>query len=233
MTFLERYQLGECETVWAELNALGEGVLARKIRDDARAVAMETMRRARCNIQTLGGPFRPPPKRMADTLKALEKQLRGKLPYSLHAWWLHVGEVALPGLVVFAFDPASLFKPQPPFYPPRRAWETSIEAWRRSLLAEGNSSEETEAKLAASIAEFEAQDEEYDVLADIPFDPRHRHPIMPDDLAIAGIKGGTYDVLLPQPSADFPLENTEGATLFVPWLRRFFRSTDNAGLLPL
>jgi len=233
MTYLERYQQGDYEAVWAELTALGEDVMARKIRDDARAVAMETMRRARSNIQTLGGPFRPPPKRTADTIKALEKQLRGKLPLSLHAWWLHVGEVALTGLIVLPLDPASIFKPQPPFFPPRRAWETSIEAWRRTLLAEGNSPEQAEAAMAAAIAEFEAQDEEYDVLAEIPFDPRHRHPLIPDDLATAGIKDGTYNVLLPQPTADFPLENAEGAPLFVPWLRQSFSRMDAAGLLPL
>ena len=230
MTYLERYLQGEREAVWAELNALDENVFARKIRDDARAVAMETMRRARVNIQTLGGPFRPPPKRTADTIKALEKTLRGKLPLSLHAWWLHVGEVSLPGLIVFPLDPASIYKPDPPFFPPRQAWQTSIEAWRRSLLAEGNSAEQTEAKLATAIAEFEAQDEEYDVLADTPFDSRHRHPLTPDDLAIAGIKSGTCNALLPQPTADFPLENAEGTPLFVTWLRQFFRI---AGLLPL
>jgi hypothetical protein len=222
MTYLERYQQGEHEAVWTELQALGEGVFARKIRDDARAVAMETMRRARLNILSLGGPFRPAPKRAADTIKALEKQLRGKLPLSLHAWWLQVGEVNLPGLVVLPLDTASLFKPQPPFFPPRRAWETSIEAWRRTLLAEGKSLPEAEAIMASAIAEFEAQDEEFDRLADLPFDPRLRHPLMPDDLAQAGIKDGTCNVLLPQPAADFPIENADGSPLFVPFLRRFF-----------
>jgi hypothetical protein len=230
MTYLERYQQGEHEAVWHELQALGEGVCARKIRDDARAVAIETMRRARLNIQTLGGPFRPAPKRTADTIRALEKQLRGKLPLSLHAWWLQVGEVALPGLVVFPLDPASIFKPQPPFFPPRRAWETSIEAWRRTLLSEGKSLSEAEAVMATAIAEFEAQDEEFDRLADLPFDPRLRHPLMPDSLSLAGIKDGTCNVLLPQPTADFHLENAEGSPLFVSFLRRFF---DSPGLLPL
>jgi hypothetical protein len=237
MSFLSRYQQGEHFAVWAELNALGEDVRARKIRDDAYAVASETMRRARVNIQTLAGDrpdcFRPPAKRTADRLKAFEKQLQGKLPFSLHAWWMHVGEVALPGLVVFALDPACIFKPDPPFFPPRRAWETSVEAWRRTLLAGGKTPEETEAELATAIAEFEAQDEEYDALADIPFDPRCRHPLTPDDLAIAGIKRGTCNVLLPQPTADFPLENAEGAPFFVPWLRQYFRDAGDGRLLPL
>ncbi len=233
MTFLERYQQGEEVAVWAELTAMGEGIMARKIRDDVRDVAMETMRRARVNIQTLGGEFRPPPKRTADTIKALEKHLRGKLPFSLHAWWLHVGEVLLPGLVVFPLNPQAIYKPDPPFFPPRRAWETSIEAWRRQLRAEGNSPEETEAKMASAIAEFEAQDEEYDILAELPFDPRPRHPLMPDPLAQAGIKDGTWNVLLPQPTADFALENAGDNVYFVPWLRQYFEAANNPALLPL
>jgi hypothetical protein len=233
MTYLERYQQGEEEAVWAELTALGEDVMARKIRDDVRSVAMETMRRARHNVQTLGAEYRPPLKRTADTLKALEKQLRGKFPFSLHAWWMHIGEVVLPGLVVFPLNPAAIHKPDPPFFPPRRAWETSIEAWRRTLLAEGRSLPEAELQMASAIAEFEAQDEEYDRLADIPFDPRHRHPLMPDALALAGVKDGTYNVLLPQPTADFILENADGAPYFVPWLRAYFRQANNPALLPL
>ena len=39
MTYLERYQQGDREAVWAELQALGEEVNSRKLRDDARAVA--------------------------------------------------------------------------------------------------------------------------------------------------------------------------------------------------
>lgn len=233
MTFLERYQQGEEIAVWAELTAMGEQVMARRIRDDVRNVAMETMRRARVNIQTLGGEFRPPPRRTPGTIKALEKQLRGKLPFSLHAWWLHVGEVVLPGLVVFPLNPDALYRPQQPFYPPRRAWETSIEAWRRQLRSEGLGPEETEARMASAIAEFEAQDEENDILAELPFDPRPRHPLMPDPLAHAGIKDGTWNVLLPQPTADFPLENAGDGICFVPWLRQYFQAANKPALLPL
>lgn len=225
MTFLERYQQGDHEAVWAELNALGEDVQARKIRDDARAVALETMRRARLNLTTLGAAIRPPHKRAADTIKALEKQLQGKLPLSLHAWWLQIGEVVSEAISVLPLDTKALFKPPPPFFPPQGAWQTSIEAWRRTLRAEGHSPEETEARLAAAIAEFEAQDRENEILAALPFDPRFRHQLTPDDLATPGC-----NVLLPQPTADFPLENAPGSPLFVPWLRRHFQVP---GLLPL
>src|SRR5579863_4090048 len=52
-SFLERYQNGEREQVWAELNALGPRVRDRAYFADATAVAQETMRRARHNVETL------------------------------------------------------------------------------------------------------------------------------------------------------------------------------------
>lgn len=211
MTYLERYKAGDCAAVWDELNALGEGVFARKVRDDAFAVAMETMRRLRADALALGAVCPPAPKRTAETLKALEKKLGGKLPMSLSAWWLQAGELRLESLTVFALNPASLFRPPAPFYPPRGAWQTSIEAWRRRLRAEGRSPEETEAAMAGAIAEFNAQDDENDRLRAIPFDARLRHPLTPHDIVSDGAS-----VALPQPTADFPFENT----LFIPFLQR-------------
>ena len=52
-SFLGRYQQGECEAVWAELLALGEQVRTEPVYTDTLAVARETMRRARFNIETL------------------------------------------------------------------------------------------------------------------------------------------------------------------------------------
>lgn len=52
-SYLDRYQRGECEEVWAELLALGEQVRTEPVYPDALAVARETMRRARANIETL------------------------------------------------------------------------------------------------------------------------------------------------------------------------------------
>ena len=215
MTYLERYQQGDHEAVWAELQALGEEVNSRKLRDDARAVAMETISRARAQLTAMGAKIRPPHKRTSETIKALEKQLQSKLPLSLHAWWLQIGEVVSDDFTILPLDPKSIFKPPPPFFPPKDAWQTSIEAWRRTLLAEGNTPEETEAKLASAIAEFEAQDRENERLAALPFTPGFRHQLTPDDLITTG-----YNVLLSQPTADFPLENAEGTPLFVAWLRR-------------
>lgn len=52
-SYLERYLNGEHEQVWAELQALGEGVRAEPVYEDALAVARETMRRARHNVEML------------------------------------------------------------------------------------------------------------------------------------------------------------------------------------
>ncbi len=50
---LERYRQGDCEQVWEELNALGPAVRKGDLYPDVEAVAMETMRRVRHNIELL------------------------------------------------------------------------------------------------------------------------------------------------------------------------------------
>jgi hypothetical protein len=52
-TFLKRYRDGDCVAVWADLVALGEGVRHELYYADAVAVAAETMRRARHNVELL------------------------------------------------------------------------------------------------------------------------------------------------------------------------------------
>jgi hypothetical protein len=52
-SFLKRYMDGEHEQVWAELTALGDQVREESYYDDALAVAHETMRRVRYNIEAL------------------------------------------------------------------------------------------------------------------------------------------------------------------------------------
>ena len=52
-TYLERYLAGEYEPVWAELQRLGAAVREEPLYGDALAVARETMRRARANIELL------------------------------------------------------------------------------------------------------------------------------------------------------------------------------------
>lgn len=52
-SFLERYQQGECVEVWADLQRLGAEIRQDPLWSDAVAVARETMRRARFNIELL------------------------------------------------------------------------------------------------------------------------------------------------------------------------------------
>jgi hypothetical protein len=52
-TFLERYQQGECVEVWSDLERLGEQVRDQEHLADATAVASETMKRVRHNLETL------------------------------------------------------------------------------------------------------------------------------------------------------------------------------------
>ena len=52
-TYFERYRAGAHEEVWQELSALGAGVFEEPVHGDALAVARETMRRARRNVEML------------------------------------------------------------------------------------------------------------------------------------------------------------------------------------
>jgi hypothetical protein len=53
MSYVERYKQGDHEQVWRELMQLGPAVREEPIFSDAKAVAQETMRRVRQNIETL------------------------------------------------------------------------------------------------------------------------------------------------------------------------------------
>lgn len=118
-TFFERYQGGEHERVWDELVRRGEEVFEEPLFSDARAVARETMRRVRHNIELLVPRlhqlsyqfatlsrhpdywkdvpvFVPSP---PDTNEAIEEveDLVGTIPLSLRAWYEIVGHVSLIG----------------------------------------------------------------------------------------------------------------------------------------
>lgn len=81
-TFLDRYQDGEREQVWAELNSLGPSVRGKEYVDDAQAVAQETMRRARHNVEALivkleklGYAFLTANRSAADSLQGLSQAM--------------------------------------------------------------------------------------------------------------------------------------------------------------
>ncbi len=110
-TYLARYLAGEREQVWAELDALGAAVREEPLYADALAVARETMRRVRSNIETLvarlrdGGywsaykesVYAAPTGEVEAEIARLEALIGGPLPISLRTFYELVGTVNLMG----------------------------------------------------------------------------------------------------------------------------------------
>jgi hypothetical protein len=110
VSLLDEYRAGDHAGVWARLVAAGPAL--REDPDawrDARAVARETMRRARANAERLhdalradgyafaaDAPLRDPEPDAAARLDAVEARI-GPLPLSLRAWLEEVGAVDLNG----------------------------------------------------------------------------------------------------------------------------------------
>lgn len=109
-TYLERYQNGERVEVWRELVALGDGVRREPLYSDAQAVARETMRRAKHNVETIyeqlkqigfefqfpDAVFKPLTAEEIAELDAFESEV-GLLPLSVRAWAEIVGNVNFMG----------------------------------------------------------------------------------------------------------------------------------------
>jgi hypothetical protein len=74
-TFLERYQTGEHVAVWDELLALGDGVRSEPYYADALAVAAETMRRTRRNVELIIQRLDAKGYRFRDTVSSAEEKL--------------------------------------------------------------------------------------------------------------------------------------------------------------
>jgi hypothetical protein len=129
-SFLERYQRGECERVWLELQALGERVREEPVYSDALAVARETMRRVRYNcallrerLQMVGYKFgydwAPPilvarvldePPALGTPLADIQERLQALeqagavFPLSLRAFYEIVGSINFVGVCSPAVD---------------------------------------------------------------------------------------------------------------------------------
>ena len=129
--YLSRYQQGECRQVWEELCDLGTHVQQPDVYPNAWAVAIETMRRVRSNIEVLiprlenlGYQFgydwqvaeQPSideewlaiqPARSAPPSQNIAKQLQdfeelaGPIPLSIRAFYSEVGEVNFFGRHLF------------------------------------------------------------------------------------------------------------------------------------
>ncbi|MBB6050718.1 hypothetical protein [Armatimonas rosea] len=126
MSTMERYFSGECEAVWAELNC-GVDRFGKPIStEDAEAVAWETMRRVRHNIEILiprltemgydfgnhwlkwpserigipwfRGAHVPPDANIEEKIAFWEAKA-GSIPLALKAFWREVGSVDLCGIM--------------------------------------------------------------------------------------------------------------------------------------
>jgi hypothetical protein len=214
MSYLSRYQQGESENAWNELLALGSRVRAEPVYSDAVAVARETMRRARHNLNLLiprlravgyefladdptslypDNVFAPPNDDVLACLAELEKSV-GAFPISLRAWYEIVGEVNLmgmhPGIRHFEDEPLS----DPLVVDPINDYHFDmLEDWladRDSLGADGA----------------------------FPLE------IAPDEFHKANISGGSpYSVALPNDAADALVLDEWHNTTFVNYLRICFR----------
>ncbi len=192
---LDRYLAGQCEDVWNELARIGTGVRDLKILPDAVAVARETMRRCRRNLEVVVGrlkklgyrfeerPLRPPARRVLRQIEEIEEKV-GPIPLSVSAWYELVGSVSLVGWLP-GWENLPTF-PDPLVVGPSRFLLTyDEENWTRG---------------------------------------QYRLEFSPDDCAKADTSGGSpYTILLPDASADPKVEHEWHHTSFVNCLRIAFR----------
>ena len=197
MNYLERYQNGEHEQVWQELQNLGANVRNEPHYTQAQEVATEAMRRVRRNserislrLQTLGyvfGTF-PDGRRRSYTVEPLTlpsdkiqadcdelASEAGPLPLSLTTFWQEVGAIDLVGMHPSWPDGLDPLVVDPP------------EGALSYLYDEGD-----------------------DIFVGLA----------PDDLHKDNVSGGDpYGLQLPNPSVDFMFMYERHNLFFVPYLR--------------
>ncbi len=212
--FLSRYLGGEHERVWAELVALGPRVREEPVASDARAVARETMRRAKENVGRIiarlghiGYRFEltprgddewrpnpqvhvPPPADIGARIAVFEA-VAGPLPLALRAWYEVVGSVNLMGRHP-AWDERAY--PDPLVVEGLEGWRYEYESWLY----------------------YREEDPEWIGPFVLPIAPDYYHK--------AHVSGGEpYGVELPCAAADAPLVNEWHETTLVEYLRLCFR----------
>lgn len=215
---LDRYIAGEQETVWAEMLA-GIDREGNPISEAEQwAVAVETMRRARQNIETIiarlsaigyqfgvypdgtlprngkpfEGPLIPPPLDTAGKIRQIEA-LVGAIPISLTAFWTIVGSVNLVG----AFAPWNKLSLDPLWVdgPDLEYILKTREEWQENLIEYG--------------------DEEVGLFL-LALAPDHFHKDRTSG-------SGPYGISLPNQAADAEFEYEWNNTTFVNYLRICFQ----------
>jgi hypothetical protein len=190
---LYRDRLYRGEWCWSDLFRLGPLEADTPLWEDAYAVARETMRRARHNVELIvehlnlhgylfgfpheepgtGIPLRPPPSETPAMLAELYARV-GPIPLSLRAWWEEVGGVSLQG-----------------------GFPSSPDDRRTECM--------TDPLMVWSLTDVLLELDEWEECDDCerPF----RAPIAPDIYHKADISGGApYSIALPDARADAPLQ---------------------------
>jgi hypothetical protein len=208
--YLERYEAGDCARVWAGLLALGAGVRDDSILPDAVAVARETMRRCRENVERLverlratgyqfhapGEAFVPPEPGVLDRIAEIEERV-GPIPLSLCAWYEIVGSVNFMGSYPDRIEgPAGADESSD---------ESLICAYPDPLVIDP-------ARYGLAYDEDNWRREVY--WLDLAPDEYHKE----DESG-----GPPYGMRLPNPAVDAPLEHERHETSFVDYLRTCFR----------
>ncbi len=242
-TYLERYLAGENEQVWAELQELSAAVREEPLYSDALAVARETMRRARYNIELLiprlsglGYQFgyewwpnsdrdllndldappvfaRPSPE-IRKQLATFEAEI-GTLPLAVRAWYEYVGCVNFVGM--YPTDDPDI--------------NEGMANWRQITMYRENHAHQTSDELVSRPCRHDLDPLWVNALDQV-YASRY-HPsgdtkrnvveIAPDEFFKYGFPGGgTYEVTLPNTAADPPLEGEWHHTTFVNYLRICF-----------
>lgn len=207
MTYLARYLAGEHRQVWADLRALGPDVRREPVLSDARAVAEETMRRVRRNLEVIearlramgydfasypdgaprefaSAPLGAPSDGSAREAEAVRGEM-GPIPLSLDAFWSTVGSVDFVG---------------------RHPWWPKMSDSLFVGAPDGVMEE------LLNWREWADEDPE----GAGPF----LMPIAPDALHKGNVSGGEpYGIRLPDPSADAPVWNAPRTEPFVEYLR--------------
>lgn len=214
MTLLERYIGGEYTEIWAEMVS-GTDQFGQPIaNEDAEAVAEETMRRVRANIETLvtrlnetgyefgvyadGTPISYPPVPLGsavetdETMQAVSK-IVGGIPLSLRAFYRHVGSVCLVGRYVSV-----------------ESWDYTDPLWVDPFDAE---------QILINFEDWKSEVQEYGRDGTGPFCLE----FAPDELCKDNASGGApYGIELPCGEMDAIVANEWRNTTFVNYLRICF-----------
>lgn len=218
MSYLERYKQGEYTHIWQELYTFGDSLVASSKRNDAIAVAEETMKRVKHNIEILHQRlldfdyrFVEPeqahiPAKEADAEKIEHlSQLVGGLPLSLKAWFKIVGQVDFRGSHpdLASYYPDNRNKN---YYPHTNA--TTFPYYSDPLWFEGLDSFIEEAEFVAENSNTSNS---------------QQWNLIPDWFHKANVSGSTYYFDLPRKAMDTELRCEPHETTFVNYLRISFQ----------